>query len=105
MNEYIVVSGGAGGIADMADMGKATSALKSLGNGASDMIGGEEGAIFGASCSALAPGGPCAAKPSVPAALGQAGGMVQMAKSQSSAKLLSSVASTSLKKQIPDIAV
>lgn len=97
------LAGGVGGIADMADMGKATSALTSLGGGASSLVGAEEGAIFGASCSSLAPGGACSSLPSVPAALGQAGGMVQMAKSQASAKLLSSVSTDSLKKQVPNI--
>ena len=78
--------------------------MKSLGGGVGDMIGGEEGAIFGSSCSSLSPGGACSASPSIPSALGQAGGMVQMAKTQSSAKLLSSVSTDSLKKQIPNIA-
>lgn len=89
-------------ISDMNDLGAASGAVGNLSSGMSDTIGGEIGAMNGATCSILAPGAACGGAPSISNALGTANGLANMAKTETSAKLLSSVATPALAKQFPD---
>ncbi len=52
-------------LSDIADLGAATGGVTSLAGGMSDTIGGELGAMNGATCSVLAPGAACGGVPSV----------------------------------------
>ncbi len=89
-------------LSDISDLGAATGAVSGLSGGMSNVIGGENGAMNGATCSVLSPGAACGGAPSISNALGTANGLSNMAKTQSSAKLLASTATPALAKQFPD---
>ncbi len=89
-------------ITDMVDLGSATDAVSGLSGGMSDVIGGENGAMNGVTCSLLLPGGACGGLPSITSSLGTASGLANMAKTTTSSKLLASVATPALAKQFKD---
>ncbi len=93
-------------LSDITDLGIATGAVGGLSSGMSEIVGGELGAMNGATCSVLAPGGAaCEGAPSISNAVGTANGLVNMTKTKTSAKLLASVATPALAKQFPDTLV
>jgi len=92
-------------IGDMINLGGMVDGMKKIAGGMSSIIGSELGAIKGATCSLLSPGAACGGSPSITNAVGTATGLVNMSKTQTSAKLLSSVATPALAKQFPDTLV
>lgn len=91
-------------LADIADFSSLTDGMGELGLGAEDMVGGEEGGIFSMTCSQLALGGACSGLPSLSDASGLAGSLANLASTESTAQLVDSVATGSLKTSLSNIA-
>jgi hypothetical protein len=89
----------------MINLGGMMDGIKKIAGGMSSIIGSELGMISGMSCSLLSPGGACGGAPSLTTAASTATGLINMAKTKSSAKLLASVATPALAKQLPDTLV
>jgi len=89
-------------IGDMINLGGMMDGIKNIAGGMSSIIGSELGAISGMTCSLFSPGAACGGSPSVSSALATATGLVSMAKTKSSAKLLASTATSALAKQLPE---
>lgn len=86
--------GNASSITSLAgDLGLGSAGLSSLGGGMDSLLGGEVGSLLGGGCNPLGGGGGCG---STSSAMGLAGGIVGMAQTATTAKLVSSVATPSL---------
>ncbi len=97
------IFGGPDGIGDLEALGLSMDGLGGAGGGMSDVTGGEAGAIFGAVCANFAPGANCGGVPSIAAAASMATAIKNgLMKTQTTAKLVASTATKSLKKVFPD---
>ncbi len=92
-------------ISDMIDLSKVTGAISGLGKSMAKLIGGENGAMSGATCSLLMPGAACGGLPSISSAIGTATALSKMKDTVTSSKLLASVATPALAKQFKDTLV